>query len=65
MKLKYITPIIEFDIIDSNYDLLASSQPSTQCHCYEHDVNGGCRGCTGHCGCNHWDGELGVLIPGC
>lgn len=63
MKRTYIKPTIEFDIIEVD-SFMADSRP-TQCHCYEYDVHGGCRGCTGHCGCNHWDSELGELIPGC
>lgn len=65
MKHKYIRPIIEFDLIESDQSLLASSQPDDQCECYESIFNGGCQGCPGHCGCNHWDSELGELIPGC
>jgi len=65
LKKQYIKPIIEFDIIESDNSLLVNSQPNTQCHCYEYEVHGGCRGCTGGCGCNHWDSELGELIPGC
>lgn len=65
MKRKYIKPIVEFDTIEIDNDLLANSQPHKQCHCYEYDVHEGCRGCPGHCGCNHWDSELGELIPGC
>ena len=66
MKKRYIKPIIEVDRIEGDTELLANSQPqSTQCHCYEYDVNGGCRGCKGGCGCSHWDSEQGALIPGC
>lgn len=64
LKLKYIIPKVEFELIAAEQLLLVASQP-TQCHCYEHDVNGGCQGCKGNCGCNHWDSEQGALIPGC
>lgn len=63
MKTKYIKPEIEFDLIDVD-PFMVESRP-TQCHCYEFIFNNGCRGCTGNCGCNHWDPELGELIPGC
>ena len=62
-KKQYIKPTIEFDEIEETNDLLADSQPYTQCHCYEYEVHGGCRGCKGGCGCNHWDGEK--IVPRC
>lgn len=63
-KSIYIKPIIIFEETEPD-DFMADSRPSTQCHCYEHNVNDGCRGCTDNCGCNHWDSELGQIIPGC
>ena len=63
MGKTYIAPIAEFEEIELDGDLMANSQPTTQCNCYEFIEHGGCRGCHGHCGCNHWDGEK--IVPGC
>ena len=63
---QYIKPTIDFEILDTNSILETSGQHhSEQCSCYTHDVYGGCQGCKGNCGCNHWDPDLQKIIPGC
>ena len=67
MKQKYIRPIIGFEEIEQTNILSTSQQEhhndGKQCDCFVHREYGGCQGCTGNCGCNHWDGEK--IVPGC
>lgn len=62
---KYIKPNTEIINIQQQQLLAASVEDVEQCSCYEFMENGGCRGCHGNCGCNHWDPETGEIIPGC
>ena len=61
VKKKYTKPEINIYKINSNQMIMSS----TQCDCYEYRVHGGCQGCHGNCGCNHWDAESQTLVPGC
>lgn len=62
---QYIKPIIFFENIENENILLTLIPETHQCDCYTFRVYGGCKGCKGNCGCNHWDPELQKIIPGC
>lgn len=68
---KYVKPLTESIRLEEDIEILKSSN-YTQCDCYQHQMYGGCEGCPGggkvghtcECGCNHWDPDLGEIIPG-
>lgn len=60
---KYVKPTIE--VFKIEYENILKASHYVQCDCYEYRENGGCIGCKGHCGCNHWDPDLQEIVPGC
>lgn len=56
---EYIKPKLK--LIQIQINLMTNSYQ--QCDCYQYREYGGCIGCKGYCGCNHWDGDS--IVPGC